>query len=97
MVLAAGNLGKFGFCLIENGDVWIGVLPKFEKVLIGFPCFRSVADQHARSGKAELRERIRALGGRNAKPDTIRESIGPGRNGVTVVSSSTLSRIPTTK
>ena len=47
--------------------------------------------------QAELRERIRALRGRSAKPARIRTSIRPGRNGVTVVSSSTLSRIPMTK
>ena len=51
------QLGVFGFGLLEDGYIRVGVLPKREKILIGRLGPGRVALQGAGAAKAEMHER----------------------------------------
>jgi hypothetical protein len=50
------ELGVFGFGLLEDGDVGVGILPEGEEVPIGGAGFRSVASQFKGTAQAETRQ-----------------------------------------
>jgi hypothetical protein len=50
------KLGNLGFRLFQNLEVRIGVFPECEEVLVGAASFGSVARDHVRAGKSEMRQ-----------------------------------------
>ena len=42
--------------LLEDGDVWVGVFPECEEILIGRPGFSSVSLHGVGAAKAKMRE-----------------------------------------
>jgi hypothetical protein len=50
------QLGGFGFGLLQDGDVGVGVFPEGEEVLIGGFCFLFVAGHGIRPAQSHMRE-----------------------------------------
>jgi hypothetical protein len=50
------QLGVFGFCGYEDGDIGVGVFPECEEIVVGGTSLRCVALKGIGAGKTEVRE-----------------------------------------
>jgi hypothetical protein len=50
------QLGVFGFCGYEDGDIGVGVFPEREEIVVGGTSLCCVALQGIGAGKTEVRE-----------------------------------------
>src|SRR5258708_27539111 len=59
------QLGEFGFGLLKNRDVGVGVLPERQEILVGSLCLGLIAQQSESSAQLQMRQSAHRIGANN--------------------------------
>jgi hypothetical protein len=83
------QLGVFGFCSDEDGDIGVGIFPEREEIVVGGASLRRVALQCIGAGKAEVRDGSRFT--RPYQPSTAENFLKLGSSGDVAMNDAPLS------